>query len=59
MVPSKDLSRSCMCSHSRLPPVANDNVVDWEGAGDWTTSAFLNALAEADCLRLSDMTEDV
>ena len=43
----------------KLPPVANDNVVDWEGAGDWTTSAFLNALAEADCLRLSDMTEDV
>ena len=43
----------------KLPPVANDNVVDWEGAGDWTTSAFLNALAEADSLRLSDMTEDV
>ena len=43
----------------KLPPVANGNVVDWEGAGDWTTSAFLNALAEADCLRLSDMTEDV
>ena len=42
-----------------LPPVANDNVVDWEGAGDWTTSAFLNALAEADCLSLDKMTEDV
>lgn len=42
-----------------LPPVANDNVVDWEGAGDWTTSAFLNALAEAGCLSLDKMTEDV
>ena len=43
----------------KVAAVPNDNVVDWEGAGDWTTSAFLNALAEADCLRLSDMTEDV
>lgn len=24
-----------------IPPVANDNVVDWEGAGDWTSSAFI------------------
>ena len=27
--------------------INNDNVVDTEGAGDWFTSAFINALAEA------------
>lgn len=42
-----------------LPPVANDNVVDWEGAGDWTTSAFLNALAKADCLSIDKMNEEI
>lgn len=31
-----------------VPPVACEEVVDWEGAGDWTTSAFLNRLAELD-----------
>ena len=39
-----------------LPPVENDNVVDWEGAGDWTTSAFLNELAEADALSVKRLT---
>ena len=39
-----------------LPPVENDNVADWEGAGDWTTSAFLNALAEADALSIKRLT---
>ena len=29
-----------------VPPVPCRKVVDWEGAGDWTTSAFINALAE-------------
>jgi hypothetical protein len=42
-----------------LPPVENDNVADWEGAGDWTTSAFLNALAEADALSIKRLTSDV
>lgn len=27
-----------------VPAVANDNVVDWEGAGDWTSSAFIAGL---------------
>jgi sugar/nucleoside kinase (ribokinase family) len=31
-----------------VPPVECRNVVDWEGAGDWTTSAFLNSLASQD-----------
>ena len=30
-----------------VPPVPCENVVDWEGAGDWTTSAFLNQLASS------------
>ena len=42
-----------------LPPVENDNVVDWEGAGDWTTSAFLNELAKADALSIKRLTADV
>ena len=42
-----------------LPPVNNENVVDWEGAGDWTTSAFLNALAEADALSFNKLTSEL
>ena len=29
-----------------VPPVPCENVVDWEGAGDWTTSAFLTNLLD-------------
>jgi sugar/nucleoside kinase (ribokinase family) len=42
-----------------LPPVENKNVVDWDGAGDWTTSAFLNALVEADTLSVKRLTAEV
>ena len=42
-----------------LPPVDNENVVDWDGAGDWTTSAFLNALAEADALSINKLTSEL
>ena len=28
-----------------LPACSCEKVVDWEGAGDWTTSAFINCLA--------------
>ena len=42
-----------------LPPVENGNVVDWEGAGDWTTSAFLNALSEVDALSIKRLTSEV
>ena len=31
-----------------VPPVECVDVVDWEGAGDWTTSAFLTKLAAID-----------
>ena len=38
--------------------VPNDNVVDWEGAGDWTTSQFIACLCERDILSISQMTTD-
>lgn len=42
----------------KVNPVPNDNVVDWEGAGDWTTSQFLACLCEKDILSISKMTID-
>ena len=39
-----------------IDPVPNDNVVDWEGAGDWTTSQFIACLCEKDMLSLAQMT---
>lgn len=39
-----------------VDPVANDNVVDWEGAGDWTTSQFIACLCEKDMLSVALMT---
>ena len=42
-----------------LPPVENDDVKDWDGAGDWTTSAFLNALADADALSIKRLTSSI
>ena len=37
-----------------LPPVVNPNVVDTSGAGDWTTSAFLDALPSLSFAALDD-----
>jgi sugar/nucleoside kinase (ribokinase family) len=39
-----------------IAPVPNDNVVDWEGAGDWTTSQFIACLCERNILSISQMT---
>jgi len=39
-----------------LPAFPVENVVDWEGAGDWTTSAFLTALSKRGLLSLDKMT---
>lgn len=36
--------------------VPNENVVDWEGAGDWTTSQFIACLCEKDILSIPQMT---
>ena len=43
----------------KVASVANDNVVDWEGAGDWTTSQFITSLCERDILSISQMTIDI
>ena len=40
----------------KVAPVPNDNVVDWEGAGDWTTSQFIACLCENDMLSVAQMT---
>lgn len=41
-----------------IPPIINSNVVDTEGAGDWTTSQFIACLCERDLLSLDKMTND-
>jgi sugar/nucleoside kinase (ribokinase family) len=40
----------------KVASVPNDNVVDCEGAGDWTTSQFIACLCERDILSISQMT---
>jgi sugar/nucleoside kinase (ribokinase family) len=40
----------------KVASVPNDNVVDWEGAGDWTTSQFIACLCENDIVSISQMT---
>ena len=42
----------------KVDSVPNDNVVDWEGAGDWTTSQFITSLCERDIFSISHMTTD-
>lgn len=42
----------------KVASVQNDNVVDWEGAGDWTTSQFIACICERDMLSISQMTTD-
>ena len=40
----------------KIDSVPNDNVVDWEGAGDWTTSQFIACLCEKDILSIGQMS---
>jgi sugar/nucleoside kinase (ribokinase family) len=40
-----------------VPPVECRNAVDWEGAGDWTTAAFINALGEEGRLSVASLDE--
>jgi sugar/nucleoside kinase (ribokinase family) len=40
----------------KVASVPNDNVVDWEGAGDWTTSQCIACLCERDIVSISQMT---
>ena len=39
-----------------VPSVVNDNVVDTEGCGDWTTASFINALGKRNALKFKDLT---
>ena len=41
----------------KIAPVPNDHVVDWEGAGDWTSSVFLAELCKMDKLNIAQLTE--
>ncbi len=40
-----------------IAPVPNDKVVDWEGAGDWTSSVFLAELCKMNKLNIAQLTE--
>lgn len=42
-----------------LPPVLNDNIVDTEGCGDWTTASFINALGKRGKVKFADLTADL
>jgi fructokinase len=48
----------CGQGWNRVAPIANDNVVDTEGAGDWTTSQFIACLCQRDILSVAQMTVD-
>lgn len=42
-----------------LSAVENSNVVDWEGAGDWTTATFIDALMRLNALNVKSLTADI
>jgi sugar/nucleoside kinase (ribokinase family) len=42
-----------------LPAVPNDNVVDWEGAGDWTTATFIHQLSLQGVRQMRDITPEL
>lgn len=42
----------------KVDPVPVDNVVDWEGCGDTTSSVFICQLGEMGTLKIGDMTEE-
>jgi sugar/nucleoside kinase (ribokinase family) len=46
----------CNQGWRKVTSVHNDNVVDWEGAGDWTTSQFIACLCEKEILSISQTT---
>lgn len=46
----------CQQGWIKINPIKNENVVDWEGAGDWLTSQFIACLCENDLLSINKMT---
>ena len=48
----------CGQGWQKVDAVPNSNVVDWEGAGDWTSSQFIACLCEKDILSINKMTNE-
>jgi sugar/nucleoside kinase (ribokinase family) len=42
----------------KIAPVPNNNVVDWEGAGDWTSSVFLAELCKLNKLNIAQLASE-
>ena len=42
----------------KIASVLNNNVVDWEGAGDWTSSVFLAELCKLNKLNIAQLTSE-
>ena len=42
----------------KIAPVLNHNVVDWKGAGDWTSSVFLAELCKLNKLNIAQLTSE-
>ena len=42
----------------KIAPIPNNNVVDWEGAGDWTSSVFLAELCKLNKLNIAQLTSE-
>jgi sugar/nucleoside kinase (ribokinase family) len=42
----------------KIDSILNDNVIDCEGAGDWTTSQFIACLCEREILSIAHMSVD-
>ena len=42
----------------KLDPIMNPDYVDYEGAGDWTSSTLIAALCSKNLLKVQDMTEE-
>ena len=47
----------CGQGWKKIAPVPNPDVVDWEGAGDWTTSVFIAELCKSGKRSIADLTE--
>ena len=42
----------------KLDPIVNPDYVDYEGAGDWTSTTLIAALCSKNLLKVKDMTEE-
>jgi fructokinase len=42
----------------KIDSILNDNVIDCEGAGDWTTSQFIACICEREILSIAQMSVD-